>query len=286
MADRSATSARIDGPSLAQPPAPVLGIAVPPQQWVRWRGWFAPPVQPFRTERLGPLPAGAGPFGRLGPPRMEHRDTFGLYGHGTWVWLTEREYRALPYRIRRRLHPWHPAAPSDPVPSSGPAHSTGADQALRRFVERHWPASRHAEVTADVRRRTSADTRLPGLERVAGTFPAGSGPNCFGTVMAAAGEAGAESAWMQTAPFLDWLTRAATPLPRRAGTASDGEPGTVLLWRDRDREPVHAAVTIGGGWALNKPSQAWFTPRFVLTVTQVLTLSRHPGHRLERHLLR
>lgn len=108
-------------------------------------------------------------------------------------------------------------------------------------------------------------------------FPSGSGPNCFGAVMGAAGVAGAEDEWMQLAPFTAWLEAHC----RRGG--SDGEPGTVLLWRDAATgDPFHAALTLGDGWAFEKPSQCWWTPRYVTTVGDIKRDTRMRGIRLER----
>lgn len=78
-------------------------------------------------------------------------------------------------------------------------------------------------------------------------------------------------------PFLAWLDTTC-----RLG-GRDEEPGTVLLWRDSDGEPFHAAVTIGDGWALEKASGEWWTPRAVRAVRDVIRASRAPGQHLERH---
>jgi hypothetical protein len=55
--------------------------------------------------------------------------------------------------------------------------------------------SRHGEV------KSWPTEILPRARELAGTFPGGSGPNCFGTVMAAAGVEGAADEWMQRQPF-------------------------------------------------------------------------------------
>jgi hypothetical protein len=81
-------------------------------------------------------------------------------------------------------------------------------------------------------------------------------------------------------PFDAWLTTACS----RGG--DDGVAGTVLVWRERSGVPVHAAVTIGDGWALEKPSQEWHSPRGVATVADVIRTSRLAGQRLERHTVR
>lgn len=108
-------------------------------------------------------------------------------------------------------------------------------------------------------------------------FAKSSGPNCFGAVMAAAGVAGAENEWMQIEPFNEWLHARC----RRGGT--DDEPGTVLLWRDTaSGDPFHAALTLGDGFAFEKPSQCWWSARYVTTVANVKRTTRMKGLRLER----
>lgn len=72
--------------------------------------------------------------------------------------------------------------------------------------------------------------------------------------MGACGVDGAEDEWVLREPFEEWLTRNTVKGGR------DDEPGTVFVWRDREGLVQHAAVTIGAGWALHKPSQGWMSP--------------------------
>jgi cell wall-associated NlpC family hydrolase len=117
---------------------------------------------------------------------------------------------------------------------------------------------------------------LPNAQRIAGTFPDGSGANCFAAVMTAAGAPGAEGTWMQREPFEDWLSSCT-----RAG-GKDADPGTVLVWRGAEGQAEHAAVALGDGWALHKPSQGWMSPTKVLRVHDVKASARCPGLRLSR----
>ena len=136
-------------------------------------------------------------------------------------------------------------------------------------------SSRHAEV----REATWADAQalLPQARELAGTFADGSGPNCFGTVMAAAGVGRAAQEWMQREPFEQWLAAVTTPV-------RDHLPGTVFVWRsERDGLVQHAALTLGDGWVLNKSSQSWATPRLVQSVKDVKAASRTVGWHLSRH---
>lgn len=204
----------------------------------------------------------------------EVRDTFLVYPPG-WRVLDETSYRALPTPVRRALTR---ARPRELRPVTWPSDGEAlVRERVFAYVAHGVRSSRHLEVEAGTWER-AADV-LPGARALAGTWADGSGPNCFGTVMAAAGVAGAESVWMFQEPFESWLSGCASPL---RGTARDSEPGTVLVWRDRSGLAQHAAVTIGDGWALSKPSQAWCSPRLVLTVREAILAARAPGLRLHR----
>ncbi len=108
-------------------------------------------------------------------------------------------------------------------------------------------------------------------------FAHGSGPNCFGAVMGAAGIEGAQDKWMQIKPFSTWLESNC----RRGGR--DDDPDTVLVWRSTATgDPFHAALTLGDGYAFEKPSQCWWSPRYVTTVAEIKRVTRMNGIRLER----
>lgn len=146
------------------------------------------------------------------------------------------------------------------------------------YIEDGRRLSRHREVGEQV--WTEASVLLPDARAFAGTFPPASGPNCFGTVMGAAGVSGAASVWMQREPFEAWLSDATRP------GGSDDKPGTVLAWRSAAGLVQHAAVTLGGGWALHKPSQGWMSPVKVLTVADVIRSTRGPDRRVSRRVIR
>ena len=84
---------------------------------------------------------------------------------------------------------------------------------------------------------------------------------------------------MQREPFEAWLAVSA-----RIG-GNDADPGTVLVWRDPDGAAQHAAVTLGDGWALHKPSQGWMSPTKVLSVGDAKFSAREKGRRLHRYTL-
>lgn len=206
--------------------------------------------------------------GHIAPLPMEHRDSFELYalGDDVVVWLTRAEARALPRDVR------------DAQPGAHRRPSRDDAETLRRivaYVESGRRPSRHREPGAEAWRDLAG--RLPRAEELAGTFPDASGPNCFGTVMAAAGVPGAEKVWMQREPFEAWLAERTVP------GGSDDEAGSVLVWRDDAGRVQHAAVTLGGGWAMHKPSQGWMSPTKVLTVREVKASARTPGRHRRRH---
>jgi len=248
----------------------VLGIEVDDDLLERWRAWLMPPVQPFAVpaalaERLGL----ADDRERLS---FELLDTFELYGLGdddALVWLDRAQARTLPAEVRRAqpaAHRWPRRRREEEI-----------DQAVR-FVQLGRRPSRHADVTPE--QWSAAERLLPGARALAGTFPRVSGPNCFAAVMGAAGVLGAAGTWMQPAPFEEWLAAGTRP------GGADDEVGTVLVWRDPQGAPAHAAVTLGGGWLLHKPSQGWMSPTKVLGVRDGFSSARSPGRRVSRRTLR
>lgn len=60
----------------------------------------------------------------------------------------------------------------------------------------------------------------------------------------------------------------------------------MLVWRSSTGLVQHAAVTLGGGWALHKPSQGWMSPVKVLAVAEVIGSARGADRRLSRRLMR
>jgi hypothetical protein len=289
--DTSQASAQLD--------AEVLGIAVSAALLGRWAAWFAPDPQPFLA------PAG-GALARLGndfQPRSapELRDTFEIYSVPDGMVcrsIAAADFAALPRETRAELVRFQHTAGRSLVPSvrAWPALKTATQADGHRFV--WWPEllagrereiilvaylanshrpSRHTEVAEPGWQATSG--LLPGARALAGTFPPGSGPNCFGTVMGAAGVPGAAEVWMQRKPFEAWLAEATRPGGR------DDEPGTVLVWRSAAGLVQHTAVTLGEGWALHKPSQGWMSPVKVLTVADAKSSSRLVGRRLSRRAL-
>ncbi|WP_328996216.1 hypothetical protein OG394_16335 [Kribbella sp. NBC_01245] len=281
----------------------VLNIEVEPAHLLEWAGWLAPDRQPFfltddevRRWRL----SGAA---RDDVTDRQLRDTYLVYNVDKAlrpVWLSETEFHALPRQTRAGLVRAQARHERGAVPTVarwgsllGKAVRDQADG--RRFV--WWPSllAEHnatiipAVITEDLEPSCHSELTnwpvsvLPRAQELAGTWPGGSGPNCFGTVMAAAGVRGAELEWMQRAPFEDWLATST----RRVGTSRHDVPGVVHVWRSTvDNAVQHAAVSLGDGWMLHKPSQSWMTPRKVRPTADAIRATRTPGWRLTRHQLK
>ena len=226
----------------------------------------------------------------------EERDTYAEWGidqaADQVLWLTRPEWEGLRLRQQRQLlrqqvrhgrsniplgrhfRDLQPSLPAGRFLWSRPQLSP---EILARIVaERQRPCQRD-EVPETVWHR--AQTQLPRVRELAGTFPNGSAGNCFGAVMAAAGQVGAEHQWMQREPFGQFLSERTQP------GGNDQLPGTLMVWRSA-RGVEHAAVTLGEGWAFHKASQTWMTPRMVLPIEIIKRDYRAAGQRLERHRLR
>lgn len=248
----------------------VLGIDVPLRLAERWRGWLMPALQPYRVpaqvaEELG-LPD------RRRDVPFEVYDAFELYGltdDERIVTVTRRQAQELPAAVRR----------AQPTPHRWPTMDAARDlERTVAYVRRGRRDSRHAEIDDAAWRRIART--LPGARAIAGTFADRSGPNCFGAVMAATGIPEAAETWMQIEDLSLWMDQATVP------GGDDDVLGTVLLWRDETGSPAHAAVTLGGGYALHKPSQGWMSPTKVLTVRETIASARSVGLRLSRRHLR
>ncbi|WP_371402338.1 hypothetical protein OHA10_31115 [Kribbella sp. NBC_00662] len=272
----------------------VLGIDVSSDLLQRWVDWLAPDEQPFFVTKKQAIAWDLRVEDR--EPSREDRDTYRTYnvdGRAARIaWLSEASYGELPKAtraalVRAQVNYGRGAVPTVRrwVGAVGPEVRQQADghrfvwwksllrdpkAVLPEIVSEDLGPSRHAEVRRWPR-------QLERVRELAGTFPDGSGPNCFGTVMAACGVEGAEDVWMLREPFEEWLANHT----ERGGR--DDVPGTVFVWRDTVSRVQHAAVTIGDGWMLHKPSQSWMTPRKIRSVGEVKRATRTAGWRLERH---
>ena len=277
--------------------AEVLGVEVSRALLRAWVGWLAPDPQPF----LVADPDAWDVERSTGTITRELRDTYRLYRvePGSKVlWLTEEQFASMPKparaalvreQVRRRrgavptVRAWQDLLDPTVLRAQADGHrfvwwpslvATDAGRILERHVDDRRLHSRHREVPASTWR--ACRDVLPGARRIAGSF-ATDVACCVSTVLEAAG-ADTSGSCDSLAPFAEWLAAACTP-----GGDSD-RPGTVLVWR-ADGKLDHAAVSIGDGWGLEKPSQDWHSPRAVAAITDIVRMSRIPGLRLERHTI-
>jgi len=218
----------------------------------QWRGWLAPPVQLFFVPSLRGFPPSLD--GELTPETI---DTFRMwrpeFRAREPLWLDEATFFELSTRQQLQLRRTRPTV--------WPSEAT--DRVVRDFVESENEPSQHRDVRA---------WPFPRAKKLAGKFPPGSGPNCFGAVMGAAGVVGAEDQQMLQEPFEEWLRAHARP-----------GGNDVMVWRETATKlPFHAAITLGSGWVFEKPSQCWWTHWQVVTEGTVKRVTRMRGLRLER----
>lgn len=279
----------------------ILGIDTPDELIHQWSTWLAPKTQPFllADDELPELDRGERLADVDTQLEMSVRDTYAVWRVDRDLriaWLDEEAFHALPRDTRAKLvraqhdhkrgevpsvRSWKYRIPEARQQADGhrfvwwPSLLAGREQqVLIPWITNGTPDSRHDEVPEAVWQQ--AEALLPDARTLAGTWPHDSGPNCFGTVVAAAGVPNAENEWFMPEPFEEFLAT------RTAPGGNDNEPGTVLIWRDHKGQVTHGAVTLGGGYALQKPSQCWYTPRQVLTVKELVKASRQQGERLGR----
>jgi hypothetical protein len=285
----------------------VLGIDVDASLVRRWAGWLAPTCQPFFLSAAEVVDLGLKPDPKRDLP-AELRDTYEVWNLAEGlevVWLDEQEFHAQPSDVRARLVRAQVRHGRGAVPTINDWADILDAQVLHEQADGHrfvwWPTLVEPYLDAILKRVVSdgqlpcqrmsvpeeiwrvAASILPRARELSGTFATGSrggsvaGENaafCFATVMAAAGVQGANDVG-----FEGWLTAHCMM------GGSDDLPGTVLVWRNDDGDLHHAAVTLGGGWALHKPGQEWLSPRQVLAVRDLNRLAP-PGVTLHRYSLR
>lgn len=279
----------------------ILGIDVEAPLLESWSRWLAPDPQPFL---VGSAESWQECVDEGGVLTAEHEDTYrlwwGVEKGSDVIWISEQQFSRLrkPTRAalvreqvsRRRgavptVRRWQDLLDGKRLRGAADGHrfvwwpsliSPHAETVLARVVSDRRLPSRHLEVADEVWR--TAAVVLPEARRLAGTFPPGSTTNCFGSVMAAAGT-GSAAVYDDVEPFEEWLDSEC----KRGGDTR--RPGVVLVWRGQGGAPVHAAVTIGDGWGLEKPSKDWHSPFAVATVADIMRMSRHRGERLERHTI-
>ena len=279
----------------------VLGVDVARALIDSWVRWLAPDPQPFVVASRAVWRQCTDEGGELSEELADtYRVWWGVKKPAALLWLSETQFAQLPRPTRAALVREQADRGRGAVPSVRAWRDLLDADLLRRQADGHrfvwWPSlverapveilnrvvsterlpSRHREVDDSTWR--AAAKLLPRVRRLSGTFPTGSNVNCFGAVLAAAGADGG-AAYSDVRPFEAWLRARCT----RGGDAR--EPGVVMVWRDGTGRPIHSAVAIGGGWGFEKPSKDWHSPLAVLTVGEIMRMSRHPGERVERHTI-
>jgi hypothetical protein len=285
----------------------VLGIEVEASLARRWAGWLAPPRQPFFVTAVEAAELGLTPDRPVPDLSPELRDTYEVWNLAEdleVVWLDEDAFLAQAPGVRAELVRAQVRHGRGAVPTIDDWADILETQELLeqadgvRFV--WWPPLVEAHLEAVLERVAgqwqipcqrlsvpeevwrAASAVLPRARALSGTFAQGSRGSaianasatfCFATVMEAAGVEGPNDE-----PFDAWLAAHCTVGGR------DDLPGTVLVWRDAHGINTHAAVTLGGGWALHKPGQEWISPRQVVTVRDLVRLAP-PGVSLHQYSL-
>lgn len=278
----------------------VLNVPVSAELRALWRGWLAPARQPFflTGEEAAAFDLQTLPRAEL-TLTPEERDTHAVWGISAaadrvaWLELADwhglgskrqREFLALQLGHRRGNIPRRRDF-ADLLPGLPEAHFLWTpdrltDAVLQRVVTLSAGDTPCQKSGVPESVWEAASVHLPRVRELAGTFARHSGANCFGAVMGAAGVPGAENEWMGREPFGAFLQE------RTRSGGDDTRPGTVLLWRSADGLAQHAAVTLGEGWAFQKASQVWTSPRVVLRVNELKRAARQRGQRLSRLTLR
>lgn len=114
---------------------------------------------------------------------------------------------------------------------------------------------------------------------LANTFASDSGPNCFSTTLAAITENPViaqtiSTLWLHPEPFMQGLdTRGYRAVGIEQATYA-ALVDAVCLWRNQQGIAQHACYVIGNGIALNKNSQAWYAPRHLAYIDDIINYWR------------
>lgn len=122
----------------------------------------------------------------------------------------------------------------------------------------------------------------PVIRRLIGTFASSSGANCFSTTLAAItqDQVTAETIadfWLHQEPFLEGLARRGYTCQANEKVLDADLQDAVLLWQDSNGVAQHACYLIEQGLVINKNSQAWFTPRQLLSLQTLLEYWQEDG---------
>lgn len=127
------------------------------------------------------------------------------------------------------------------------------------------------------------------VQSLANTFAFTSGPNCFATTLAAITET-AEHAhtistlWLNQAMFLQGLTLRGYAPNHTVDACTTGLSDGVIVWCDDAGTPQHACWLIGQGIALNKNGQAWYEPRHLAAIRDVVAFWQEDNYHIQVYM--
>lgn len=164
-------------------------------------------------------------------------------------------------------------------------HSLPADRQecwLRRFVADH----RHPYPTMALNSIELPPPRTLQLSSLANTFAFTSGPNCFATTLAAITETPEYAhtismLWLHQDMFLHGLTVSGYTRNHAVDACTEGLSDAVVIWSDDAGTPRHTCWLIGQGIALSKNGQAWYDPRHLAAIRDVLALWEEDNYHVQ-----
>lgn len=114
------------------------------------------------------------------------------------------------------------------------------------------------------------------IQALVNRFAPKSGPNCFATTLAATTSRlptarTISRVWLNQAPFLRGLSARGYHQRPNLQVETHQLRDTVLVWFDPRGTPQHSCYVLSDGIALNKNSQAWYAPRHLVALPDLLT---------------
>lgn len=207
------------------------------------------------------------------------------YGRGQiydWAYVKEMLPANLPARTKTCIETdsgtkwvldaslWHALSP------------TVREHWLRHFIEQEQPSYPFISLGQVPHLLESLPPGLP----LANTFTYTSGPNCFATTLAAITNIPAyaetiSTLWLEQQAFVQGLhirgyTTQETVIPEDRECHE-----IVILWRDAQAVLRHACFLLGEGVALNKNAQAWYTPRHLALLHNIVRYWEEDNYQIE-----
>lgn len=242
---------------------------------------------------------------RLSLDVIDSYQTYAVADEAEWVvLLSSADFDALPTATQRdllyeqwqfgrgQLYPWeevkHFFADSSPtltIKKRQVETDKGIQLMLDRVIWEQFSHQRREQwLLHFVRQQQSNYSRIafaeldafqrqnPALSQLCNTFVVNSGANCFATTIAATTSSVASAhttskLWLHQAPFLRQLSALGYTESSRI---HEDRYDTILIFWDEQNQAQHACYCLGDGIALNKNSQAWYHPRELVKVSDVI----------------